>query len=190
MSGEWLNPEDMQTVGDRVRFFRLSQSLCGTKTPWTRKELGAKAGCADCTIRNIEDELRPVSEPSLRAVCGALGVRMSMLTRQDKFLECVRVLGLKAPGKAPSIKRREDVKDGGARWAANRTRPKPEGVRVDSRKRAKADDRKDCAFCGEEFRRNDKISAYDWAKKRYCSARCGGLAVQARLRAQRERGVA
>lgn len=190
MSGQWLKPEDMQTVGDRVRFFRLSQSPCRTKPSWTRKELGAKAGCADCTIRNIEDELRPVSEPSLRAVCGALGVRMSMLTRQDKFLECVRVLGLKAPGKAPSIKQREDVKDGGASWAANRTRPKPEGVRVDSRKRAKADDRKDCAFCGEEFRRNDKISSYDWAKKQYCSAKCGGLAVQARLRAERERGVA
>lgn len=190
MSGQWLNPEDMQTVGDRVRFFRLSQSPCGTKPPWTRKELGAKAGCADCTIRNIEDELRSISEPTLKAVCAALGVRMSMLTRQDKFIECVRVLGLKAPGKAPSIKQRENVKDGGASWAANRTRPKPEGIRVDSRKRAKADDRKDCGYCGDEFRRNDKISSCDWAKKRYCSAKCGGLAVQARLRAERERGVA
>jgi len=190
VSGQWLKPEEMQTVGDRVRFFRLSQSPCGTKPPWTRKELGAKAGCADCTIRNIEDELRSISEPSLRAVCGALGVRMSMLTKQDKFLECVRVLGLKAPGKAPSIKQREDVRDGGASWAANRSRPKPEGIRVDSRQRDKADDRKNCECCGDEFRRNDRISSYDWAKKRFCSAKCGGLAVQARLRAQRERGVA
>ena len=107
MSGEWLKPEDMRTVGDRVRFFRLSQSPCGTKPPWTRKELAAKAGCADCTIRNIEDELRSISEASLRAVCGALGVRMSMLAQQDKFLECVRVLGLKAPGKAPSTRKIE-----------------------------------------------------------------------------------
>lgn len=91
-----IDPRKCVTKGQRVKFLRLSQSACGTKTPISTNAFRSICQMGDRTIKGIEAD-----NPNMigwdQKVCAALRVPVAILTIPlDKWLAVVKKAGLTA----------------------------------------------------------------------------------------------
>ena len=103
--GTVLDPAEMYSPGQRLRWLRVSYSTCGLKRPWTTAMLSEKTAAlpdrAALSIFIIEDleknTMRKLKSERQETACMALGVPVALLTvSQKKFVAVVKRAGLLA----------------------------------------------------------------------------------------------
>ena len=103
--GTVLDPAEMYSPGQRLRWLRVSYSTCGLKRPWTTAMLSEKTASlpdrAPLSIFIIEDleknTMRKLKAERQETACMALGVPVAILTvSQKKFVGIVKRAGLLA----------------------------------------------------------------------------------------------
>lgn len=103
--GTPLDPAEMHSPGQRLRWLRVSYSTCGRKTPWTTGMLAEKTAALPdrdalsvCIIEDLErGKMRKLKAERTETACIALGVPVEILTvSQKKFVAVVKRAGLLA----------------------------------------------------------------------------------------------
>ena len=101
--GTVLDPAEMHSPGQRLRWLRVSYSTCGLKTPWTTGMLAEKTaalpdreGLSVYTVEDLERGTpRKDKTERMKTMCIALGVPPEILTvSQAKFVAVVKKAGL------------------------------------------------------------------------------------------------
>ena len=101
--GTVLDPAEMHSPGQRLRWLRVSYSTCGLKTPWTTGMLAEKTAAIPdrealsvFTIEDLErNKMRKLKAERTATACLALGVPPALLAvSQKKFVSVVKKAGL------------------------------------------------------------------------------------------------
>ena len=79
-----INPANCRTIGERIRFLRLSKSPCGKKTPWSVRYMAQLTGCCDNTIENVEAGNTVIVPGVVGMICEALKVDPDWLVWSEK----------------------------------------------------------------------------------------------------------